>query len=304
MKQFYPDLYPQQSQQPHIPTPPDLRTVSPVVLPDEITDKPLSKKSVDEVCDLIRKIDGLMVSRIDSYCDTLSSQNVSGAVLAHCNIQELKSVLGMNFGDWEIFHLVLVSLRNHEKKRKHSFMVVKARPQKAPQKAESLVSLANPVSSANSSMRTPSRKVSTSAAETAITMEDALISGLLSTLNEDAHEDILTDELMDGKRSRHRSRSFEADNEESDVIYISRSKGAIMTQSVGSEDAFNALERGSAKGSTNELFQSIGGSAAGSLADVSNLVAFDSQTTSPTKATVTHTTSVYVSTLKSLLEMF
>ena len=80
-------------------------------MPSEITDKPLSKKTVEEICNVLKQINGLTNSRITNYCDVIVNQNISGAVLAHCNISELKNVLTMNFGDWEIFQLVLLSLR-------------------------------------------------------------------------------------------------------------------------------------------------------------------------------------------------
>ena len=85
--------------------------LSPVHLPSEITDKPLSKKTVEEICNVLKQINGLTNSRITNYCDVIVNENISGAVLAHCNISELKNVLTMNFGDWEIFQLVLISLR-------------------------------------------------------------------------------------------------------------------------------------------------------------------------------------------------
>ena len=69
-----------------------------------------------------------------SYCDVIVNENISGAVLAHCNISELKNVLMMNFGDWEIFQLVLISLRDHEKrekKQKLSFLMKAASTAKA-----------------------------------------------------------------------------------------------------------------------------------------------------------------------------
>jgi hypothetical protein len=86
-----------------------------------------------------------------------------------------------------------------------------------------------------------------------------------------------------------------------------------MTLSVGSEDAFNALEKAggggpssrsmvicstnhSNRGSTADIYsksQIGGGSIKGSLADVSNLVVLDSQPTSPSKS-VTKTTQVYL----------
>ena len=66
----------------------------PLVLPKEATYSRLSKKSISEVCDLIRHINGLMPSKLDDYIETINAQNINGAVLSHCNIVELKKVLG------------------------------------------------------------------------------------------------------------------------------------------------------------------------------------------------------------------
>ncbi len=278
-KQLYPDLY-----QPSKTRPPNLQAKqpaphhifeagspeapsTPVDLPSEMTLKPLSKRSVEEICFLVRQIDGIMQSRVDTYCDAIVSQNISGTVLAHCNVAELKSVLNMNFGDWEIFHLVLISLRSHERKHKKellSFMPSDVLRQHSHHERESA-----PTSSAvETSNPTPSVKIATSAAETAITMEESLISGLLSKLNEEAHEDIITDEILEERRQ-----------EEGDAIYIARSQCGFMTQSVGSEDAFNALEKG------NLTSSSIKGSRG------SSIIALDSLPTSPSKS-VTKTTQV------------
>ena len=64
-------------------------------------------------------------------------------------------------------------------------------------------------------------------------MEDALISGLLSKLNEDANEDAYEDAYLE-KRN----------HPDADSIDISKTCGGTMTHSVGSEDAFNSLEKG------------------------------------------------------------
>ena len=51
---------------------------------------------------------------MDTYCDAILAQNITGAVLAMCQVTELKSVLNMSFGDWEIFNMVLAKMRKHK----------------------------------------------------------------------------------------------------------------------------------------------------------------------------------------------
>ncbi|VDL92380.1 unnamed protein product [Schistocephalus solidus] len=40
--------------------------------------------------------------------------NISGAVLAVCNLNELRNELGLNFGDWQLFNAVIIHLRQLE----------------------------------------------------------------------------------------------------------------------------------------------------------------------------------------------
>ena len=44
----------------------------------------------------------------------LIEHNVSGRVLLNCNLEELKQLIGMNFGDWELFRVAALSLRERE----------------------------------------------------------------------------------------------------------------------------------------------------------------------------------------------
>ena len=205
------------------------------LLPAETLDKWLSKKSVDEVCTLVRQIEGLKTSCVDTYCDAIVSQNISGAVLARCDLQELKSVLNMNFGDWEIFQWTLDSLRQLEIKQKES---------------KSATKLWKSVVQASAGMDNDFDDDGAKYIDNAIYMDEALISGLLSTLNEDAHEDVVTEELLDKHNSRvsrqRQPSETESLNEASDVIYFTKSRvgDRAMSISIGSEDAFNALEKG------------------------------------------------------------
>ena len=65
-----------------------------------------------------------MHKSLDDYIETINLQNINGAVLSHCNIMELKNVLGMSFGDWEMFQLVLLALRDHEKTQKNRSIAI------------------------------------------------------------------------------------------------------------------------------------------------------------------------------------
>ena len=41
-----------------------------------------------------------------TYCASILSNNINGPLL-HCEVTELRSVINMNFGHWELFKLVL-----------------------------------------------------------------------------------------------------------------------------------------------------------------------------------------------------
>ena len=74
----------------------------------------MSSLNLDQVCLLIRTIEGINTSMTDTYCSSIISNNITGQVLLHCQVQELKSVLNMNFGDWELFKLVLNGMKEDE----------------------------------------------------------------------------------------------------------------------------------------------------------------------------------------------
>nr|CAD7439792.1 unnamed protein product [Timema bartmani] len=95
-----PSLYPQMS--------------AVTVLPSEVLDVKLSSLSVDGVCDLFTKVEDLNSPSTPQYVSVMRENNISGRVLLHCDLEELKKVLRMNFGDWELFRMIVVSLREQE----------------------------------------------------------------------------------------------------------------------------------------------------------------------------------------------
>lgn len=50
----------------------------------------------------------------EQYAKTLIDCNVSGRVLLNCNLDELKTLSGMCFGDWELFRVTVLALRERE----------------------------------------------------------------------------------------------------------------------------------------------------------------------------------------------
>lgn len=71
----------------------------------------------------------------DQYVRTFTENNINGRVLLNCNLDDLKKFSGMSFGDWELFRLAVLALRERE-----------LRPTPSPQ---SLVSAPAPHAGAN-----------------------------------------------------------------------------------------------------------------------------------------------------------
>lgn len=74
----------------------------------------LTKLTVDGLTALLKGIEELE-STFERLSQALQTNAISGRVLMHCDLNELKSVLGLNFGHWEIFRLLISCLRDIEK---------------------------------------------------------------------------------------------------------------------------------------------------------------------------------------------
>lgn len=74
----------------------------------------LTKLSVDGLTALLKGIEELEPA-FDRLSKALEANAISGRVLMHCDLNELKSLLGLSFGHWEIFRLLINCLRDIEK---------------------------------------------------------------------------------------------------------------------------------------------------------------------------------------------
>lgn len=79
----------------------------------------LSKLSCEELISLLMQINELKIT-IEKLAPILRDNAITGRVLLYCELNELKSVLMLNFGHWEIFKLLVMSLRNLENNPKSS----------------------------------------------------------------------------------------------------------------------------------------------------------------------------------------
>ncbi|KAH0569139.1 kinase D-interacting substrate of 220 kDa B isoform X2 [Cotesia glomerata] len=174
-------------------------------LPAEILEIKLSSLSVDSICDLLSKIDELNPNNLESYKSLVRENNITGKVLLLCDLMELKQVLRMTFGDWELFRIVIISLREQERtsfttfeesSRSVRFTVQPEINRKDPRDIQSSNQrVLTHVDKEKSISRTdgPPRRESSkhSIMEKQVTLEEQMICGALQTLNEEACEDVL-----------------------------------------------------------------------------------------------------------------
>lgn len=74
----------------------------------------LSLMSVQDVCSLLSKLDGINNTFLLKYQDCVMDNNISGRVLVNCDLSELGQVLDMKFGDWQLFKAAVKSLIEQE----------------------------------------------------------------------------------------------------------------------------------------------------------------------------------------------
>lgn len=74
----------------------------------------LSKLPVNGLLALLEEIEELEPA-YDKLAQALQENAISGRVLMHCDLIELKTLLGLSFGHWEIFRLLINCLRDIEK---------------------------------------------------------------------------------------------------------------------------------------------------------------------------------------------
>ncbi|XP_015230143.1 PREDICTED: kinase D-interacting substrate of 220 kDa-like isoform X7 [Cyprinodon variegatus] len=75
---------------------------------------PLSSLGTDGVCERLKQIDGMDPNMLPQYAATIAKANINGRVLTHCNLDELKKEMEMNFGDWQLFRGMVMEQRHAE----------------------------------------------------------------------------------------------------------------------------------------------------------------------------------------------
>ncbi|XP_077984408.1 uncharacterized protein LOC144439038 [Glandiceps talaboti] len=73
--------------------------------------------SIKDVCDRLLSLEGIDQHMIAKYQAKVAENNINGHVLLQCDLDELKRVLGMTFGDWQLFRAMVLRLREQETMR-------------------------------------------------------------------------------------------------------------------------------------------------------------------------------------------
>ncbi|XP_037926963.1 kinase D-interacting substrate of 220 kDa isoform X3 [Hermetia illucens] len=156
--------------------------------PEDILQMHLSELSTDGVIALIERIEDLKPT-LPKLEPILRQNAINGRVLKHCDINDLKNVLELSFGHWELFRLLITALRNSEKAQS------KVRYNPEPPAVDISDSISVPVthSRKNSSQMEKQPKIH-DYEYIQVTLEEQMICGALQTLNEDAYEDVAISE--------------------------------------------------------------------------------------------------------------
>lgn len=171
----------------------------------------LESLSLAEVCDLLDELEGISPNALQRYKDTLKENNIHGRVLNYCDLDELKKVMGMSFGDWELFRMSVLALRDPTSdlsiRIKTKKSITTAEEKQTPTAQEIVIeqhdsatkgskvndqdgSGRNLTRERSSSMkRHAAQPSSSSTLQKQVTLEDQMIMGALQALNEQAEED-------------------------------------------------------------------------------------------------------------------
>lgn len=155
----------------------------------------LTAHTTDGVVHLLAKLEGISKERLPQYQKSILDNNINGLVLFSCDLQELKAVLGMTFGDWEIFKMQIVQMRNSEMIT--AFNNIKGDDERQHQHHEESKHQTRSEEKFVPERETPKARKSqisaikpnTTSLEKQVTMEENMIIGALETLNEETFED-------------------------------------------------------------------------------------------------------------------
>ncbi|XP_053626108.1 kinase D-interacting substrate of 220 kDa B isoform X11 [Plodia interpunctella] len=142
----------------------------------------LSQLSVERVCAVVREA---LCGGGAAASAALQRHRVCGLALSVCRLADLQPILDLPFGDWELFKLLIINLRELEANMPTSAPTVTVITDKA---AETEPDNVKPRPALEHQRSRPSN------VEKQVTLEEQMICGALQTLNEEALEDVLQSE--------------------------------------------------------------------------------------------------------------
>ncbi|XP_052737479.1 kinase D-interacting substrate of 220 kDa B isoform X3 [Bicyclus anynana] len=187
-----------------------LRTAFPG-MQTELASLRLSTLSVERVC---RVVQGALGAGGGAAAAALQRHRVCGLVLSVCHLNDLKPILELPFGDWELFKMLVLNLRELESGMPMNPPAVTVLTEKS---NETETDSIKPRSTLEHQRSRPSN------VEKQVTLEEQMICGALQTLNEEAMEDVLQSEPAaptDEAGERAPTVSFSVENEEDDDGHI------------------------------------------------------------------------------------
>eukprot|EP00058_Branchiostoma_floridae_P025846 XP_002611336.1 hypothetical protein BRAFLDRAFT_73272 [Branchiostoma floridae] len=81
----------------------------------DVRDPKLKNLDVHDVCERLAQLEGINPAELPRYHKTIQENNINGPVLLHCELDELKVVMNMKFGDWQLFRAYIVETRHKER---------------------------------------------------------------------------------------------------------------------------------------------------------------------------------------------
>ncbi|XP_041977388.1 kinase D-interacting substrate of 220 kDa B isoform X11 [Aricia agestis] len=141
----------------------------------------LSTLSVERVCGVARAALGAGGA---PAADALQRARVCGLALAVCSLEDLKPVLDLPFGDWELFKMLVLNLRELEAHLPLTAPTVAVIPDKAADESDTVKRPA-----LEHQRSRPSNVEKQPYAEYQVTLEEQMICGALQTLSEEAMEE-------------------------------------------------------------------------------------------------------------------
>uniref|UniRef100_A0A4Y0BCQ0 Uncharacterized protein n=2 Tax=Anopheles funestus TaxID=62324 RepID=A0A4Y0BCQ0_ANOFN len=161
----------------------------------DLTNVQLSTLTVEQLIDLLGQVNDLKPT-MERTAPILRENAISGRVLMYCNLEELKSVLRLSFGHWEMFKLLVTALRestiSQPSSRKLSKTTSFAKGTNDTVELQEPIAQSTPPFGSASSSFQPIRQKSQNLLEKQVTLEEQMICGALQTLNEDAFEDVVS----------------------------------------------------------------------------------------------------------------